>query len=32
MTISHDIMSMTSCHDKEWWWYTSQYKLSIKQM
>ena len=27
MTICH----VTSCHDKESWWYTSQCKLSTKQ-
>jgi hypothetical protein len=30
MTISHDIMTVTSCHDKETQWYTSQCILSTK--
>ena len=32
MTISHDVMTVTSCHDKETQWYTSQCNLSTKQL
>ena len=32
MTIRHDIMTVTSCHDKESWRYTSQCILSTKRI
>ena len=32
MTLCHDIMTVTSCHDKETQWYTSQCKLLTKQL
>ena len=32
MTIQYDNMTVTICHDKESWWYTSQCNLSTKRI